>query len=175
MKVQLEVLTHPSSKRRRSFREAEWLATRLLKHLNNKEVLVRIEAANQPGRSSSEVQMTFEAFATKLGFQSERTGLFAGDQYMALRPDYHCALGRTGILLEVERGKTVINNNDLQAFWKCHICEHANYLFLVVPSALRQNEGDRFSKPYISVVRRLRHFFRERNLTNVWAAFVFGY
>ena len=48
-------------------------------------------------------------------------------------------LADTGIILEVERGKTTINNMDLLDFWKCHICAHADYLFLMVPRELRQN------------------------------------
>jgi hypothetical protein len=28
---------------------------------------------------------------------------------------------------------------DLLDFWKCHVCQHAQYLFLLVPVALRQN------------------------------------
>ena len=47
-------------------------------------------------------------------------------------------VGSSGILLEVERGKTTINNMDFLDFWKCHLCEHAHYLFLLVPQELRQ-------------------------------------
>ena len=49
-------------------------------------------------------------------------------------------LADTGIILEVERGKTTINNMDLLDFWKCHICAHADYLFLMVPTELRDYE-----------------------------------
>ena len=52
---------------------------------------------------------------------------------------YYLDLDETGIILEVERGKTTINNMDLLDFWKCHICVHAHYLILVVPVELRQN------------------------------------
>jgi len=41
-----------------------------------------------------------------------------------LRPDYFLKLDDTGILLEVERGKTTINNMDLLDFWKCHLCRN---------------------------------------------------
>ena len=53
-----------------------------------------------------------------------------------LRPDYYRPLETSGILLEVERGKTTTNNMDLLDFWKCHLCRHADYLFLMVPQAL---------------------------------------
>lgn len=43
---------------------------------------------------------------------------------------------KSGIILEVERGKTLMNNMDLLDMWKCHICEHARYLFSIVPKAL---------------------------------------
>ena len=77
--------------------------------------------------------------ATPLGFVSEAKGLFGELPTSALRPDYYLPIGESGILLEVERGKTTINNMDLLDFWKCHLCEHANYLFLMVPQELRQN------------------------------------
>lgn len=93
----------------------------------------------------------------------------------ALRPDYFRAVGDTGILLEVERGKTTINNMDLLDFWKCHLCEHANYLFLVVPMELRQNPAMPPRREYATVVKRLSSFFVPRNYTNVRGLFVFGY
>ena len=48
-------------------------------------------------------------------------------------------IGESGIILEVERGKTTINNMDLLDFWKCHICSYAHGLYLLVPTELRQN------------------------------------
>ena len=71
--------------------------------------------------------------ATRLGFRDESKGLFETYQSSALRPDYFRPIGSTGVILEVERGKTTINNMDLLDFWKCHICEHASYLFLMAP------------------------------------------
>jgi hypothetical protein len=114
------------------------LADDLLGHLSTEDALARIQSVNQPGRSSAEVQATFGDFVRELGFESERVGLFSSDEF-ALRPDCFIRLGQTGILLEVERGKTTINNMDLLDFWKCHLCRHAHYLFLLVPMALRQN------------------------------------
>lgn len=84
-------------------------------------------------------------------------------------------IGDTGILMEVERGKTTINNMDLLDFWKCHVCDHAHYLFLLVPVALRQNETGTVRNEFQAVVRRLRTFFEPKNYTNVRAAYVFGY
>ena len=65
----------------------------------------------------------------------------------------------SGILLEVERGKTTTNNMDLLDFWKCHLCRHADYLFLMVPQALRHNPTMTPKKEYNSVVKRLDTFF----------------
>jgi hypothetical protein len=50
------------------------------------------------------------------------------------------SLDGTGIILEVERGKTTINNMDLLEFWKCHICAHADFLFLMVPLDLATDQ-----------------------------------
>jgi hypothetical protein len=79
------------------------------------ESAAAMAVANAPGRSSAEVQSTLGGHAKSLGFESEKTGLFADSQFV-LRPDYYMKLGATGILLEVERGKTTINNMDLLDF-----------------------------------------------------------
>ena len=120
------------------------------------------------------MQDTFLRFAEQLGFESEKKGLFAQAE-LALRPDYYMELPGSGILLEVERGKTTINNMDLLDFWKCHLCNRAHYLFLLVPQALRQNEKMTPRNEYAIVLRRLSHFFSEENYTNVRGLCVFGY
>jgi hypothetical protein len=163
-----------------SFRDsAEWLrvsriADELHAHLSTDEALSRINVANQPGQSSAAVQDTFLEFARELGFESEKKGLFARDD-LALRPDYFLRLDDTGIILEVERGKTTINNMDLLDFWKCHLCPQAHYLFLMVPKALRQNESMSPRNEFATVDRRLAYFFKSENYTNVRALCLFGY
>jgi hypothetical protein len=115
------------------------IAERFHSQLNRSDAQALIAAANIPGNSSAFVQEAVLEAATPLGFESEAKGLFGSYATSALRPDYYLPIGDTGILLEVERGKTTINNMDLLDFWKCHLCEHANYLFLMVPRELRQN------------------------------------
>jgi len=156
-----------------SWRCAKKLGYELLEVLNTPAVLQRIEETNRPGKSSAEIQAAFEAEAVGLGFQSEKTGLF---ERQALRPDYYLDLGKDeGILLEVERGKTTINNMDLLDFWKCHLCPGANFLFLLVPRALRQNEKMRPRNEYQTVTKRLAHFFKDGNGTNVHGLCLYGY
>lgn len=147
----------------------------LYEHLNTPEAIKLIGQANVPGTSSALVQATFEPFATRLGFSSEKKGLFDEYPNNALRPDYFLPIEGNGILLEVERGKTTTNNMDLLDFWKCHICRHADYLFLLVPNALRHNPTMTPKKEYNSVVKRLGSFFLDGNDTNVKATHVFGY
>jgi hypothetical protein len=70
----------------------EWLtvsgiADQLHEHLNRPGVLEAITSANQPRVSSADLQATFLDFAKGLGFESEKTGLFA-DLDLAVRPDY---------------------------------------------------------------------------------------
>jgi hypothetical protein len=158
----------------------EYLAVRavaetLLAHLNTPDAQALILSANVPGVSSSVVQSTFLAKARELGFADESRGLFESYQNRLVRPDYYLPLGQTGILLEVERGKTTINNMDFLDFWKCHLCEHANYLFLLVPQELRQNEAMPPRREYNAVVKRLSSFFVPRNYTNVRGLAIFGY
>jgi hypothetical protein len=158
---------------------AEWkrvaaLADELHSHLSTDDALKRIADVNQPGRSSAAVQATFGEFALELGFEDEKIGLFSSDEF-ALRPDYFLKLEGTGILLEVERGKTTINNMDLLDFWKCHICDHAHYLILLVPTQLRQNPTMTPRNEFATVRKRLATFFEKRNYTNVRGLFLFGY
>ena len=105
--------------------------------------------------TSAEIQVCILEHAITLGFQSERQGLFLKH---ALRPDYHLTLasGR-GVLLEVEKGKTLTNNMDLLDLWKCHICSAAQYLFLMVPYR-SQNAGPR--NVFENVVKGLCLCFR---------------
>jgi hypothetical protein len=150
-------------------------AQALHRYLNEPSTLARIHAANAPGNSSALIQATFLEFARELGFVDESKGLFTAYETSGLRPDYFLRVGETGILLEVERGKTTINNMDLLDFWKCHLCEHANYLFLMVPRELRQNATGAGRKEYAFVKKRIGSFFVPRNYTNVRGACVFGY
>jgi hypothetical protein len=134
-----------------------------------------LEVANQPGKSSQVVQLVFAEIATDLGFRSEKKGLFADYPTSGLRPDFFKPVMSTGILLEVERGKTTTNNMDLLDFWKCHLCESASHLFLAVPQELKHNELMNPKKEYSSVVNRLSAFFEPRNYTNVRSLAIFGY
>jgi hypothetical protein len=174
MSVELTVFVQQPLAESRETREVCGVAEQLLAHLRTPEAEARIVAANQPGASSQRIQEVFLGFARELGFVDEHVGLFAGYE-SAVRPDYFLRLGDTGILLEVERGKTTINNMDFLDFWKCHLCEHAHYLFLLVPKELRQNPTMAPRREYTAVVRRLEPFFRPRNYTNVRGLFVFGY
>jgi hypothetical protein len=152
------------------------VADALFDHLNSSTVQELMRVANVPKASSASIQSTFLEYARGLGFVDESRGLFERYANRLLRPDYYLPLPDTGILLEVERGKTTTNNMDFLDFWKCHLCEHANYLFLLVPQELRHN--DRPGSPkreFNSVVKRLSSFFDERNYTNVRGLEVFGY
>ena len=150
------------------------ISDQLLEHLNGEDALGLMLRANMPGVSSSEVQATFMPFAAELGFTSEARGMFL-EYENKLRPDYYRPVGDSGILLEVERGKTTTNNMDLLDFWKCHLCRHADYLFLMVPQALRHNPTMTPKKEYNAVVKRLDTFFVPGNETNVRAVHIFGY
>ena len=161
------------------FSTTEWskvesIAELLLNELNSDETYRQILLANLPGKSSAQVQEAFRPAAEKLGIHSEKRGLFI-ESIPGLRPDYFLPIGKTGIILEVERGKTTTNNMDLLDFWKCHICETADYLFLLVPKELRHNPKMKPKKEFDSVNRRLTPFFESGNYTNVRGLCLFGY
>lgn len=175
MPIELAKFSRADKRADEEYKTADKTANLLLEYLNEPEILEKIMGANAPGKSSACVQAVFEEFAAKLGFKSECEGLFEGYPNRALRPDYFLPINETGILLEVERGKTTINNMDLLDFWKCHLCEKANYLFLMVPRELRQNENMRPRDEFKTVKKRMSSFFEPSNYTNVYGLWLFGY
>ncbi len=64
---------------------------------------------------------------------------------------------------------------DFLDFWKCHLCSHADYLFLMVPQELRQNSTMRARREYNTVVKRMGSFFTPGNYANVRGLHIFGY
>lgn len=157
------------------YSEVSRLAIEIERKLNTTTLAAALVEANQPGNSSSLVQAVFATAAVELGFSSEKTGLFADYPTSALRPDFYIQVGSTGVLLEVERGKTTTNNMDLLDFWKCHLCPDAQHLFLAVPCELRHNPTMTPKNEFAAVVRRLGAFFVARNYTNVRSLHIFGY
>ena len=102
-----------------------------------------IKKVNQPGVSSHKIQEVITKESEKIGFKNEINGLFSNYKNSKLRPDFYKKVLKTGVIIEVEKGQTVQNNNDLKDFWKCHICDEVNYLFFFVPQILIQNEEDK--------------------------------
>ncbi len=174
MPVELTSFARHDYRETAEYTEVTRVASRLLDHLNSPEIQSLIAEANRPAASSRGIQQAFGPFAAELGFCDESKGLFTSYE-SAVRPDYYLPVGETGILLEVERGKTVRNNMDYLDFWKCHVCEKAHYLFLLVPKALQHNPAMRPLNEYVTVCRRLKTFFMSRNYTNVRGLFIFGY
>lgn len=151
-------------------------AKTLLSLMNETNTYKLICEANVPKASSSKIQNCILTLAKDMGFQDEARGLFSSYENKLLRPDYFLKLsGSTGILLEVERGKTTINNMDLLDLWKCHICNHSNYLFLMVPRELKQSSDSPIRREFRTVSTRLKSFFIEGNYINVDGIFIFGY
>jgi hypothetical protein len=152
--------------------ESRRLAETLRHALDTEEVRGGIASIPPIGGTSHQVDEIVGPHVERLGFSSQRRGLFAGYP-VALRPDWFRPIGQTGILLEVERGKTVTNNMDLLDLWKCHICREADHLFLVVPLLVQRRSGT--ESVYKRVVTRLGTFFASGNETNVRSLAVFGY
>jgi hypothetical protein len=111
------------------------LAAALHSEISGADVAASLAGIPEIGGTSHAVDAILSPVASRLGFASQRTDLFAGYP-TRLRPDWYRPLGKEGtggILLEVERGKALTNNMDLLDLWKCHICREAHHLFLVVP------------------------------------------
>lgn len=90
-----------------------------------------------------------------------------------LRPDWFLPVAKSGILLEVERGKTLANNVDLLDLWKCHICREADHLFLVVPVKVQRTGARRTSTR--ALYPAMSTFVIPENKVNVVSIAVLGY
>ena len=178
MKPLIEIFIQDDFVSSDEWKEVKKLSNKLFKLLSEPDVIKRIKKVNQPGVSSYKIQEVITHESEKIGFKSEIKGLFSNYKNSKLRPDFHKKIMNTGVIIEVEKGQTVQNNNDLKDFWKCHICEEVNYLFLFVPQVLIQNEEDKIKKskkPYKDVCNHMSSFFEPQNYTNVRGVVVFGY
>lgn len=143
--------------------------------LDEEEVRKGIEDAHQFGASSHRIQEVVTPAALRLGFTSEKKGLFSEMKVPGIRPDFYRPLADGGILIEVERGKTIANNMDLLDVWKTHICPSANHLFLLVPQVRVTKTGGR-QKIYATVLNRVGAFFAEKTEPiDVESVHIFGY
>ncbi len=149
-------------------------AKEILEFMATPSILEKISDTHKVNAKSHEIQKIFLDKCIEMGFSSEKKGLFSTSVTTRLRPDYYLPIGDTGLIMEVERGKTTTNNMDLLDLWKCHICEHADYLLLVVP-IIRQNSNGGKINIFSHVVNRLSSFFEPKNQVNVKGCFIIGY
>ena len=145
------------------------LSNKLFGYLNKEETFKKLKSLHTKGNSSQKIQDVIIYRLKELGFESEKKGLFKLYNSQ-LRPDYYKKLNKSGIIVEVERGKTLKNNMDLLDVWKCHICEEANHLFLIVPKEISHTPNC-----YSACRKRLGLFFIKRNYINIDSLTLFGY
>jgi hypothetical protein len=158
------------------FEEVNTLSLKVHEYLQKDEIRQQIGKTHALGASSHEIQKIVKDFVLNLGFTSERKGLFAEYDVAGLRPDYFKKVGESGILFEVERGKTNANNMDLLDMWKTHICKQAHHLFLMVPVMRQTATNPKGTKIYMGVDKRIASFFEdEENQINVRSVSIFGY
>ena len=174
MPIEHHVLTQSVHRDASIFVEVSAIADAFTQFLQTPEIEKAISAVHKHGATSTEIQAIVLPGAEALGFTTEKKHLFKEYSVPALRPDFYRKVANTGIILEVERGKTTANNMDLLDLWKCHICEHANFLFLLIPNTRHAQNGNG-TRPYAQVKKRLSTFFETHNYINVEAAFLFGY
>jgi len=164
-----------SDAERRELSVVDEMADRLVKHLVAQRAEIdRVHVHRAP---SSAVQQVVGELLRDIGF-GEEVVLTPQEGFVTrARPDfvYPLADGR-GIIAEVERGGTTTNNHDLKDFWKVHIAQDAQHLFLVVPAANWNEAGLARERPFARVSNRLAAFFGDpRREVDVLSAHVFGY
>lgn len=157
-------------------KEVVILSKQLKNYLSQDSIIKEIAKTHLLGASSHQIQSIVKDFVMQLGFSSEKKGLFVEYDVAGLRPDYYKPIGDTGILFEVERGKTNANNMDLLDIWKTHICKQAHHLFLMVPVVRQTERNPTGTKIFTGVNKRVTSFFLDReNEINVRSVSIFGY
>jgi len=169
------VLSRPENRDTVNFKEVHEIGAKVLHILNQSNIRAAIKEENQLGASSARIQEAVLADLERLGFTSEKKGLFSDYLVSGVRPDYYKPLEGGGILFEVERGKSLANNMDLLDVWKAHICKEAQHLFLMVPK-IRVNGQGHEQKIFAPVVNRIESFFGPVILPiDVASVHIFGY
>lgn len=163
---------------RNDFIDAKEIFDKLVSFMEETDTQNKLTKTHKLHAKSGEIQEILLSKTKELGFTSEKNGLFNNLSVKQLRPDYYLELQtqcntKRGIIMEVERGKTIANNMDLLDIWKCHICEEANFLFLIVPEIRQKAKGQ--NTIYNSVKRRISTFFKLENYINVDGVFLIGY
>ena len=126
-------------------------------YLNQKEVNQRIQNSNVKGTDSQVIQKIIEEIAIPLGFKDEKQGLFKKYKDSGLRPDFYKKIGKNGILMEVERGKTQ------QITWIYWIFINIIFLKKLITYFCLFQLKSVTQKTYIKVfVKKLRIFFMRK-------------
>lgn len=122
------------------------------------------------GASSCKIQSLIGESLKNRGYSPEVRSTFG---LAGFRPDFIKEMDDDGVMVEVERGKTIDNNMDMLDFWKCHIHPGIHHLILVVPVWYSTQRSVKAN--FSSVCRRMAPMFEAANLTNVWTLNVVGY
>lgn len=165
-----------SCKRPVELAEVDALANQLLVQLHSPLLRAAIAEVHTFGASSHKIQEAINPVVTSLGFTSEKKGLFSNVSASGLRPDFYTkTYSGGGVLMEVERGKTIANNMDLLDVWKTHLCTEAKHLFLLVPQVRVTKIGTQ-QKIYQTVLNRVGTFFESGvEPIDVDSVHIFGY
>ena len=151
------------------------IAKQLKEYMDTDSFRSQIDKVHKLNGNSQQIQNLLEEKLLSLKFVSEKKGLFIKCAVPSLRPDFHMKVGKSGILVEIERGKTIANNMDLLDLWKCHICDEADFLFLVVPCE-RKSQNGQVTRAFDRASKRMATFFEPaKNYVNVEAVYLFGY
>lgn len=175
MSIKTQTIFKDGIKNHQDFLKAQKITRDIENFLGTNKIQKQLQATHKLNAKSGQIQEILLPKMKKLGFISEKKGLFSNYATRQLRPDYFLDLGNNkGIIIEVERGKTIANNMDLLDLWKCHICSYANFLLLIIPQ-IRQTAKGGHNNIFETVEKRMKSFFEKANYTNVDAVFIFGY
>jgi hypothetical protein len=89
------------------------IAKQLKEYMGTDSFRSQIEKVHKLNGNSQEIQKLLEKKLVSLRFASEKKGLFIKCAVPSLRPDFYKKVGKSGILVEIERGKTIANNMEM--------------------------------------------------------------
>jgi hypothetical protein len=89
-----------------SRKQLQEIANKLQMTISQPDFQEKIDKSHKLYANSQAIQDILLPVLQDLGFKSEKRGLFSNYQVSSLRPDFYKKIGMTGIIVEVERGRT---------------------------------------------------------------------
>jgi len=99
MGVEIRIFIQETYKETAEWEEIEGIANKFYDYLTRSETQEMLKLHNIPGAVSQSIEEIITPYAEKLGFTSQKKGLFEGYKVSKLTPDYYRPIIDTGIII----------------------------------------------------------------------------